>query len=101
MITKFGSLFAGHVDLENIGFQGTPTNDRSYSNQYLATVYDKTQAIAQLMDRTGYDTFWIAEHHFQPGREQLPCSCGLGESRRGICSSLPFEWCWNWLEYYR
>ena len=73
MITKFGSLFAGHVDLDNLGFQGTPTNDRFYSNEYLATVYDKTQAVAQLMDRSGYDTFWMAEHHFQPeGFECIP-----------------------------
>ena len=27
MITKFGSLYAGHVDLDNIGFDGTPVND--------------------------------------------------------------------------
>ena len=28
MITKFDSLYAGHVDLENIGYGGTPINDR-------------------------------------------------------------------------
>ena len=73
MITRFGNLFAGHVDLDNLGFRGTPTNDRSYSNEYLATVYDKTEAIATLMDRTGYDTFWMAEHHFQrEGTECIP-----------------------------
>ena len=47
MITGFGSLLAGHVDLDNIGLQGTPTNDRWYSNEHLATVCEKTQAIAQ------------------------------------------------------
>jgi len=73
MITKFGSTFAGHVDLHNLGFHGTPTNDRFYPNEYLSTVYDKAKAIAQIMDRTGYDTFWIAEHHFQPeGTECIP-----------------------------
>ena len=28
MITRFGSLYAGHVDLENIGLEGTPVNER-------------------------------------------------------------------------
>ena len=73
MITHFDSLFAGHVDVENVGYSGTPVNDRSYSDEYLATAFDKSLAIAQLMDRTGYDTLWLAEHHFQPeGFECIP-----------------------------
>jgi alkanesulfonate monooxygenase SsuD/methylene tetrahydromethanopterin reductase-like flavin-dependent oxidoreductase (luciferase family) len=73
MITKFDSLFAGHVDMENVGYGGTPVNDRSYADEHLATAFDKTLAIAQLMDRSGYNTFWMAEHHFQPeGYECLP-----------------------------
>ena len=28
MITKFDSLYAGHVDLDNVGYAGTPINDR-------------------------------------------------------------------------
>ena len=71
MITRFGSLFAGHVDLEDIGLAGTPVNDRWLSDEHLATVFDKSQAVAQLMDRTGYETFWFAEHHFQ--REGYEC----------------------------
>ena len=71
MITKFGSLFAGHVDLENEGFDGTPANDRWLSDERLAEVFPKSEAIAKLMDRTGYDTFWLAEHHFQ--REGYEC----------------------------
>lgn len=73
MITSFGSLYAGHVDLENIGFDGTPANDRFLTDEHLATAFDKAEAIAMLMDRTGYDTFWAAEHRFQPeGYECLP-----------------------------
>ena len=73
MITKFDSLFAGHVDMENIGYGGIPVNDRRYSNEHLATVFGKAQAMAQLMDRLGYSTFWMAEHHFQPeGYECIP-----------------------------
>lgn len=73
MITRFGSLFAGHIDLDDMGFDATPANDRSYSNERLATVFDKTDAIARTLDENGYDTFWMAEHHFQKeGYECIP-----------------------------
>ena len=73
MITKFDSLFAGHIDMDNVGYGGTAVNDRRFGNERLATVFDKAQAMAQLMDRTGYDTFWMAEHHFQhEGYECIP-----------------------------
>ena len=73
MIDKFGSLFAGHIDLDNIGFSGTAANDRFYSNEQLITVFDKTEAMCTLMDDLGYDVFWMAEHHFQPeGYECIP-----------------------------
>jgi alkanesulfonate monooxygenase SsuD/methylene tetrahydromethanopterin reductase-like flavin-dependent oxidoreductase (luciferase family) len=71
MITRFGSLYAGHVDLDNIGFEGTPVNDRWLSDEHLATVLDKTEAIVTTMDRLGYSTFWAAEHRFQ--REGYEC----------------------------
>jgi alkanesulfonate monooxygenase SsuD/methylene tetrahydromethanopterin reductase-like flavin-dependent oxidoreductase (luciferase family) len=71
VITRFGSLFAGHVDLDDIGLDGTPVNDRWLPDDQLWTVFDKTRAIAQRMDRLGYDTFWLAEHHFQ--REGYEC----------------------------
>ena len=73
MITKFDSLYAGHVDLDDIGYGGAAVNDRWYGNDHLATVFDKTEAIAKTMDANGYDTMWMAEHHFQPeGYECLP-----------------------------
>ncbi len=73
MITKFGSLFAGHVDLDNLGLDGTPANERWLPDAQLATVFDKALAIAQCLDRNGYDTFWMAEHHFQrEGYEVIP-----------------------------
>ena len=71
MITKFGSLFAGHVDFEDLGLDATPANDRWLPDEHLATVFDKAEAIACTMDRMGYDTFWMAEHHFQ--REGYEC----------------------------
>ena len=44
MITKFDSLYAGHVDLDNVGYGGTPINDRRYSNEHLATALDQVLA---------------------------------------------------------
>ena len=73
MITKFDSLYAGHVDMDNIGYAGTAVNDRLFDNEHLASVYAKTDAIAKTMDANGYNTFWLAEHHFQPeGYECIP-----------------------------
>ena len=65
MIKDFSTLFAGHVDFEDRGQDATPVNERRYSNDHLVTVFDKTQAMAQLMDELGYDILWYAEHHFQ------------------------------------
>ena len=54
-------------------FLGTPINDRWYSNEELAGALHKAVAYAQTMDGLGYDTFWMAEHHFQPeGTECIP-----------------------------
>ena len=75
MITKFGTLFAGHVDLPEVGYDAPPVNSYWLSNEHLASVYAKTEAIAQFMDRNGYDTLWLAEHHFQ--REGYECISNL------------------------
>jgi alkanesulfonate monooxygenase SsuD/methylene tetrahydromethanopterin reductase-like flavin-dependent oxidoreductase (luciferase family) len=71
MITRFGALYAGHVDLDGLGLAGTPVNDRWLSDEQLASVFDKATDIAQVMDRVGFDTMWMAEHHFQ--REGYEC----------------------------
>ena len=73
MITRFGALATGNVDMENEGLDGTPVNDRLFSDEQLFTGFHKTQRIAELMDRVGYDTLWLAEHHFQKeGYEVIP-----------------------------
>ena len=71
MITKFGYLYAGHVDLDDLGFAGTPVNDRWLPDEALASAFDKASDIARVMDKTGFDTMWLAEHHFQ--REGYEC----------------------------
>src|SRR5512132_2298554 len=73
MITMFYSLYAGHTDLDNIGYGGTPINERRYSNAHLATALSKAESMATLMDALGYNCFWMAEHHFQrEGSECIP-----------------------------
>ncbi len=71
MISRFGYLYAGHVDLDDVGFAGTPVNDRWLSDEALASAFDKAADIARVMDETGFDTMWLAEHHFQ--REGYEC----------------------------
>jgi alkanesulfonate monooxygenase SsuD/methylene tetrahydromethanopterin reductase-like flavin-dependent oxidoreductase (luciferase family) len=73
MIESFGSLYAGHVDFDDLGFDATPLNDRWLTEPDLNSVYTKTEAIAKAMDENGFDIFWMAEHHFQrEGYECLP-----------------------------
>src|SRR5437867_2198475 len=71
MITTFDSLYAGHVDMDDIGYGGTAVNSRVFPNEHLVTTFDKARNLARLLDRCGYDTFWLAEHHFQ--REGYEC----------------------------
>jgi len=73
MITKFSNVYAGHVDLGDMGQMATPANERRYSNERLATVFAKSEAIARVMDEHRYHTLWLAEHHFQhEGYECIP-----------------------------
>jgi alkanesulfonate monooxygenase SsuD/methylene tetrahydromethanopterin reductase-like flavin-dependent oxidoreductase (luciferase family) len=73
MITKFSNVYAGHVDLGDMGQDATPANERRYPNAHLASVFEKTEAIARVMDDHGFHTLWLAEHHFQhEGYEVIP-----------------------------
>src|SRR5437773_689626 len=73
MINKFMTVYAGHIDIPDHGQNATPANDRRYNNDQLASVFAKTEAIAKVMDKYGYETLWLAEHHFQhEGYECLP-----------------------------
>jgi alkanesulfonate monooxygenase SsuD/methylene tetrahydromethanopterin reductase-like flavin-dependent oxidoreductase (luciferase family) len=72
LITQFSALYAGHVlEGEGIGFNGTPHDDRWYSNERLAEAFEIAKDSAILMDKLGYDVLWMAEHHFQ--REGYEC----------------------------
>ena len=79
MITKFSNVYAGHIDLGDMGQEATPANERRYSNERLTTVFAKSEAIARVMDEHGYHTLWLAEHHFQhEGYECIPNIMMLG-----------------------
>ena len=47
MITKFDSLYAGHIDMDDVGYSGTAVNDRHFGNDQLAKAFDKATKIAQ------------------------------------------------------
>ena len=54
MITRFGTLYAGHVDLEDLGYDATPVNDRWLPDETLASVFGKalvTESLMELQDR--------------------------------------------------
>ena len=50
MINRFMTVYAGHIDIPDHGQNATPANDRRYTNDELASVFDKTEAIAKVMD---------------------------------------------------
>jgi alkanesulfonate monooxygenase SsuD/methylene tetrahydromethanopterin reductase-like flavin-dependent oxidoreductase (luciferase family) len=79
MIKRFHVLYVGQIDLDNVGLQGTPANDRRYSNERLSEVFFTTRDMARVMDDLGYYALWTAEHHFQhEGYECLPNLVQLG-----------------------
>jgi alkanesulfonate monooxygenase SsuD/methylene tetrahydromethanopterin reductase-like flavin-dependent oxidoreductase (luciferase family) len=73
MITKFSVLYVGQIELDNIGRNGTPADQRRYSNEQLAQAFWTARDVAQTMDELGYHCLWTAEHHFQhEGYEVFP-----------------------------
>ncbi|HEX6211748.1 MAG TPA: LLM class flavin-dependent oxidoreductase [Methylomirabilota bacterium] len=73
MIRRFSTLYVGHIELERCGLGGTPADDRRYPNQRLTEVFETAVALARAADTLGYETLWLAEHHFQhEGYECIP-----------------------------
>jgi len=71
MIKRFHALYVGQIELDNIGLNGRPANERRYPNERLSEVFQASLDVARVMDETGYYCFWGAEHHFQ--REGYEC----------------------------
>jgi alkanesulfonate monooxygenase SsuD/methylene tetrahydromethanopterin reductase-like flavin-dependent oxidoreductase (luciferase family) len=73
MIRRFSTLYVGHIELEQCGLSGIPADSRRYPNPRLTEVFDTATALARATDALGYDTLWLAEHHFQhEGYECIP-----------------------------
>ncbi|MEL7209085.1 MAG: LLM class flavin-dependent oxidoreductase, partial [Actinomycetota bacterium] len=71
MLSRFGTLYVGQVGHEHLGFDAPAVNDRWYDDDTLASPLGVAEDLAVLMDGLGYDTLWMAEHHFQ--REGYEC----------------------------
>jgi alkanesulfonate monooxygenase SsuD/methylene tetrahydromethanopterin reductase-like flavin-dependent oxidoreductase (luciferase family) len=71
MIKRFSVLYVGHIELDNLGRSGTPADERRYPNERLVEAMAMAEDVAREMDALGYDTLWMAEHHFQ--REGYEC----------------------------
>ena len=79
MIKRFHMLYVGQIELDKVGLDGTPANDRRYSNERLSEVFETSRRIARVMDELGFYAMWTAEHHFQrEGYECLPNLVQLG-----------------------
>ena len=89
MITKFDSSYYGTADMENLGYKGTPINERNYSRGELAKAMHKVVSYAKCMDERGYNTMWMAEHHFQPeGTELIPNLLMMAMHLCGVTKNL-------------
>ena len=71
MLSKFSVMYVGSINLENVGRDGTPADERRYSNERLVEALYNSEALAEHMDGLGYHVLWGAEHHFQ--REGYEC----------------------------
>ena len=73
MIKRFSTLYVGHIELEQCGLAGVPADSRRYPNRRLTETFDTAVALAEATDTLGYETLWLAEHHFQhEGYECIP-----------------------------
>jgi alkanesulfonate monooxygenase SsuD/methylene tetrahydromethanopterin reductase-like flavin-dependent oxidoreductase (luciferase family) len=65
--------FYGGVPMPDAGRAGPLPVDRRYDNADFVACYDNLTHWARTMDRLGYDTMWLTEHHFQyEGYEVTP-----------------------------
>jgi len=53
MFTAFGVQYAGYIDMERVGYDGIPVNDRWFANERLSEVFANARDLAQLAERLG------------------------------------------------
>ena len=96
MIKRFSVLYVGQIDLEDVGSEGTPADNRRYPNEKLVEAYGNAVALATHMDELGYHCMWTAEHHFQrEGYECFPNLILLGVHLAGLTKQLKFGSAFN------
>ena len=96
MIKHFSVLYVGNIDLENIGIDGTPADERRYPNERLVEAFDTATRVAKLMDELGFYALWGAEHHFQrEGYECFPNLIMLGTHLAAHTKNLKFGCAFN------
>ena len=96
MIDKFSVLYVGQIELENIGREGTPADERTYPNERLVEALGHSTDLAKFMDERGFYALWSAEHHFQrEGYECLPNLILLGTYLAARTQHLKFGCAFN------
>ena len=96
MIDKFSVLYVGQIELDNIGSDGTPANERKYPNERVIEALDHATNLAKLLDDLGFYALWTAEHHFQrEGYECFPNLILLGTYLATQTRSLKFGCAFN------
>ena len=91
MIKHFSMFYVGQIELENVGADGVPPDERLYPNDRLVECFTMAEEIAELMDDLGYYAFWGAEHHFQrEGYECIPNLVLLGTHLAARTKNLKF-----------
>ena len=96
MIKHFSVLYVGHIALENCGLDGTPADARSYPNERLVEAMAMAESVSKEMDGLGYDTLWMAEHHFQrEGDECIPNLILMGTHLAAKTQRLKFGCAFN------
>ena len=91
MIKNFSVFYVGNIDLEDVGLDGIPANDRRYKNERLTQSLETAEKAAVLMDGLGYHALWMAEHHFQrEGYECIPNVIMMGTHLAAKTERLKF-----------
>ena len=96
MIRNFSVLYVGNIDLDNVGSDGTPSDQRRYPDERLMQSLDTATQVAELMDRLGFYSLWMAEHHFQrEGYECIPNLILMGTHLASRTQRLKFGCAFN------
>jgi len=70
LIKRFHALYVGQIELDNIGIEGTPANDRCLFERRLSEAFWAARDVAQTMDSSA-TTAVDRRAHFQ--REGYEC----------------------------